>query len=363
MKKLVVFCESYPQIKNALYIATCNSEDHSTTLVITGNRDLFTFFHAVNERVLDNSLDIIYVERYQRRTARVGKIAKPFCVLSDIIGQRRHLQSMYRRHFHQMRGAHIYFFSREWASGSFFFLKRLSRANTLVYMAELGCASTWVDTSRPTTPIDLAKLIAIKLIFGRDALLGKSFHTRFPSMPDKFFEKAVDEVIGPSERDRMMKDFDFNRFRVFDIGKYRVIYFDEDLIESGYLSDSDTFLATLSRVFDILAKYFPQNEIARKYRPSAAGNKALIGIGDILDDFIPAELLRNENTKVYMSTLSTSIANMESGVAISLIDLCPFKNEQIRQQLKRFLIQFSSSEILFPKSFDEFERIVEKASA
>jgi len=356
MEKLVIFCESYPQIKNALYVATHNGDNHSITLVIPGHHDLLKFFNAVNERVFHNKIDIIYFERYRRRIAKAGKIAKVLYLLPNIIGERRHLKVIYARHFAQMKGAQVYFFSRDWASYSFYFLKRLSERNRLVYMAAAATDRVQVDRSAPTTIVDLAELVVIKLIFGRDTAMGKRFHTRFPSMPDKFIEEAVGRVIGPDERDEMMTDFDLSQFRIFDSGKYSVIYFDEDLIGSGYLRDRDTFIRELSQVFDILTKYFPERGIARKYHPGSNTDKTMIKIGDVLEDFIPAELLYDENTIVYLSTVSLSIANVERGLAISLIDLISFKSDETKEQWRQYLKQSSRSEIVFPKSLDEFER-------
>jgi len=358
MEKLVIFCESYPQIKNALYVATHNGDNHSIVLVIPGHHDLLKFFNAVNERVFHNKIDIIYFERYQRRMAKAGKIAKALYLLPNIIGERRHLKLIYARHFAEMKGAQVYFFSRDWASYSFYLLKRLSEGNRLVYIADPACDRMQVDKSAPRTIVDMVELVVIKLIFGCDITMGKRFHTRFPSMPDKFIEEAVGRVIGPDERDEMTKGFDLSQFRIFGSGKYSAIYFDEDLIGSGYLRDRDTFIRELSQVFDILTKHFPEREIARKYHPGSNTDRTMIKIGDVLEDFIPAELLYDENTSVYLSTLSLSIANVERGLAISLIDLISFKSDETKEQSRQYLKQNSHSEILFPKSLDEFERIV-----
>jgi len=62
-----------------------------------------------------------------------------------------------------------------------------------------------------------------------------------------------------------------------------------------------------------LSKYFPENEIARKYHPHSPGDKTMIKTGDVLPDFIPAEFLYNDNVKIYLSLFSGSIANVENG--------------------------------------------------
>ena len=107
-----------------------------------------------------------------------------------------------------------------------------------------------------------------------------------------------------------------------------------------------------------MSKYFPEEEIARKYHPYLPTDKEMIKIGDVLPDFIPAELLYNENVKMYLGACSNCITNVGKGLAVSLIDLISFKNDKIREHLKEALIQRSRSEILFPQSLEEFERIL-----
>jgi hypothetical protein len=160
----------------------------------------------------------------------------------------------------------------------------------------------------------------------------------------------------------MMKNFDFSQFRIFDTDNYSIIYFDDGLIEGGYVRDREVFRRELSEIFNILAKYFPEKEIARKYHPGYGSDKTLIKIGDVLSDFIPAELLYNDNVKMYLSAFSFSLANVEKGLAVSLADLITLKDEETKNQLRQILITMSKSKILFPKSLDEFERIVSEVA-
>ena len=154
-------------------------------------------------------------------------------------------------------------------------------------------------------------------------------------MPDKFMKEKVDRVIEQEEKNETMKDFDLSRFKIFEVGNYSVIYFDDSLFEAGYITDKDVFKRELSEIFNILAKYFPEKEIARKYHPGYPGDKAMIKIGDVLPDFIPAELLYNDNIKMYLSPFSFSIANVEKGLAVSIADLITLKDEKIKNPLSQ----------------------------
>ena len=107
-----------------------------------------------------------------------------------------------------------------------------------------------------------------------------------------------------------------------------------------------------------MGKYFPENEVALKYHPGSGESETALPFGTRLPDFIPAEFLYSDKVKMYLGISSMALANVERGLAVSLIDLISFKDDKTRKQLKNVLIQWSHSEILFPQSLDEFERIV-----
>lgn len=361
MKERVIFCQSYDQIENALYVATCNWHNSSITLVIPLKHNLFKFFRVINERVFHNTINIVYFESYQGRMAGGNRIEKALRLLLDILilRERQYLKAIFNRYFAELRGAEVFFFNKRFSTYSFYLLKKLSKGNRLVYIYSRSDAGL----IRKVTPINIAELVNLiiwRLVYGRDIVMGElPYWKGIPCMPDKFLNENVDKVIDREESSEIMKDFDLSHFRVFDIGNYSVMYLGQYLVHAGYISDRDTFRRKLMEIFNILAKYFPDNKIAIKYAPQSHGNHdPIIKVGDVLPDFIPAEFLYNENVKMYLSICSTSIANVEKGLAVSLLDLITFKDDETRELLKETLIQRSRSEILFPKSLDEFERIL-----
>jgi len=211
----------------------------------------------------------------------------------------------------------------------------------------------------PTNILDLAKLIVAKLTYGHDIAMGQYLPINgFLYMPDKFIEKEIDRFIDRLEMDEMMKGFNFSRFKIFDADNYSVIYYDQNLEKTDYIADGDTYRRELTEIFDTLSKYFPEKEIARKYHPNYDSDKNMIKVGDILPDFIPAEYLCSGKTKIYLGLFSAALAHVEKGLAVSLLDLISFQSDKTREQVREVVIALSRSEILFPKSLDEFERIL-----
>ncbi len=87
-----MFCADYGNIPSALYLATRNYQTRPVTLVIPGNHDLFQFFQAVNERVFQNTINLIYFESYPARRVSAKGLNKVFHTSSDIVGERRYLK-------------------------------------------------------------------------------------------------------------------------------------------------------------------------------------------------------------------------------------------------------------------------------
>jgi hypothetical protein len=357
MKQTVVFCGSYPQITNALYLATCNYRKCPVTIVIPAVHNLFRFFQVINDKVFQNSIKLIYLELYQSGAAAARwKIKKVSHILPDIVKERRYLREIFNKHFTELKGAEIFFSSRCFCPYTFYLLKRLSGINTLIHIGDPSLDAVKVDKFTPTNIIDWARLIILKLVYGRGITMGRLPSRDVPCMSDKFFSSEVDKAFSQEERDEMLGDFDLSKFQVFNVDEYDVIYFAQNA--AMIRKSRDTLIRELAGVFNILCKYFPEGRIAVKYHPRGDSDKTMISTGIVLDDFIPAECLYSDKVKMYLSPYSMSIANVGKGLVVSLLDLISVRNEEIRQLAKERLAQLSHSEILFPKSLEEFEKIL-----
>ena len=357
VKEIIISANSYLQYKNTLYLVTQGYRKYPIT-ILTPNHDLFRFFSVINEKVFNGEITLIYFDNFQpdprRKTAR--DLSKIFYILRDIIRERRYLKDTFKKYLAGITGSDFFFFGR--GSTCFFLVKSLVGRNRAVYLSSYPIAAAPKQYA-PTNIAELTRLIILKLTFGWGIALGKVAHVNgVPHIPDWFLKKKVDRVIGEEERDEMLKGFELDQFKVFDTAKYSAMYLDDNLINSGHILDKDTFRKEIGEVVGILTKYFPSNEIARKYHPDYSSDRTVIEVGDILPDFIPAELLYHDKVKLYLGDSTTAIANVEKGLAISILNLISFKNAEIREQLKEVLIRMSRSKLLFPRTLGEFEEIL-----
>jgi hypothetical protein len=203
-------------------------------------------------------------------------------------------------------------------------------------------------------------MISAKFVYGPTPVMIKfPFTDGYVYMPDRFIKKHTQRVISFEEREQMVSSLDIERFQIFDTGNYDVIYFSHRL-GSNTVPDQEVLKEEIGEIFKVLNKYFPEEQIATKHHPGQLNDENVIKIGQELEAYIPAEFLFNEQVKMYLSFWSLSIAHVEQGLAVSLMDLITLVSGEIREQYRVYLLGHSKSEILFPKTLQEFEKIIRR---
>lgn len=357
MSKLLIV-ESYGGIPHALQIATANYQICPVLIVFPGFPDLFRLFHLLNQKVFHEKIQLMHFEAHTPRWTTNKGIGRLFCILPDILAERRYLKATFDTSLKHLEGVEVFFFSRGFNGMKLYLLDKLRRKNRLVYVTPKG--PPYMIQYKPQTLADLSKLAIWKLTYGRDVVLGQLPIVRsFLYISESFIEKKVSQVIDEPEADRMLEGLDLDQFRVFDARNYRVIFFHEDLVGVGYVSSEDLWHQELGRVFAIVKKHFPPKDIAVKFYPGYLGDtQVLDACIDTIPSFLPAELLYRNGRQLSVAVFSRSIANLRSGLAFSIADLITFKNEHIRNELKENLRVASRSEILFPQSLAELDRML-----
>ena len=357
--RIVILCESYPSIAYTLYRITNEKSGVSVSIYITALKDMYRLFQIINEKVFNNDLELIYYPRYEANWVKTKGIKRLFNIFGGILGERRYIKQFYHRHFAGLENTEILFSSPGYSGAKIYVLNRLSKKNKIIY---IDPGPPYMVRYSPRSLRDIATLLFYKMVYGKDTQLGQyppqnPWSTGLPLMTESFMKNSVDSVIDWSNREQIMEDFAWEKYRVFDTGNYKVMYFHQDLV-GGYVPDRDTFKQELNSVFDIIRRYYPEREIARKYHPDHELNKDVIEIGQELPAYIPAELLYNEKVQIYLGISSNAIVSVRCGQAISLIDLISFKSDKVKEGQKERLIRASRSEILFPSSLEELERMI-----
>jgi hypothetical protein len=356
--EVVIFCESYPQIVNTFYLITQYYPEHHVTVVITGNDNLLKLIQLINEKVFNNTLNIIFFKPYPAKMGQFcSRFIKALYLFPDIVREGLYIQAIFKRYFARLKGAEIYFSGICYNPYTYYMLKRLYRKNRITYMPDPTYDVVEIKKSFPRDIFELGIWIRYKLVFDVDLeIIQFPYQRSIAHMPYDFLRRHV-KVINKEERNRLLKNFDMSRFRVFSEVDYRVLYFHQDAVILGYVSDAEAFIKTINEAYDIVSKYFPVDTIACKCHPDSKDMK-MIKFGTILPVYIPAEFFYNDRTELYISIFSLALANVTKGLAVSLLDTLPFDNKETQERLKYELLKWSKKEILFPKSLAELEEIL-----
>lgn len=358
MDKIAIFCENYGTVNTTLYLAQHYQHNSPVTIIIPAYPNLFKLFQAFNEKVFGNTLALIYLEPYLSLTAIAGGIKKLVYSLPELIGRRKHIRSIFEKKLAHMKDYDVYFASRHNDGSLLYLLRRLHENNRLIYINSFPPTRLQSKPYMPFKLRDLINLLTVKITYAHDMVMVKfPFTHGYTYIPDKFINKEVDRTISWEEREEMLADFDISPFRIFDIGDYDVLYYSSALT-NDYIADFDLLDRELTAIFRQIVKYVPEERIAVKHHPAHGYDKKAIKVGTELDSSIPAEYLYSNSVKMYLGFWSMSITNVENGLAVSLKDLITLKSEKIRKQLGDYLLAHSKSEILFPKSLEELEKIL-----
>jgi hypothetical protein len=358
IRNLLIFCDNYTQVFQTLHRLSSGNYD-TGIVVVTQYENLFKFFEAENEKAFGNRLKVIFPVPYVSKVVKSSWLKKVWLMAADIMQHKRYLNEIYEKYFAGLENFDVVF-GPGYNDLQCVYLKKLARRNRVIYFSPQFMAQLVAYVPRNVK--DWLVIIFLKLTYGWSVGgVAQAAQVAYLKGGVYLSERIIAKhatIVKPEQQAEMMKEFNADRFKVFNAGSYKVMYFHDDFVEAPYSGvDEAVVNRELAEVFRVLSKHFTLGEIATKFTPGSAP-KQRPQVGDILPAFIPAELLYNDNVKIYLSIASGAIFNVERGTAVSMADMITFNDEKVREQLKQVLIQRSKSKILFPKTLDEFEKIV-----
>ena len=354
MKNVLILSQSYRQIKNALCVIEKELNKSNITIVVLNHYNLYRVFLDISEKVYNNDIKIKFIERFQTKSNKSEKfffISKLF----EIFREKKYLANQFNIHFKNIKNNSIYFSSRHFSDYGFYIINYLAKNNKIIYIPSPD--ADLLPTTRKISfkPKRLINLMLNKFIFGVRISETEYISHIFPFMDNYFIKKNVDKTISISERENMINCLSMEKFNIWNKEEFSVLFFGHNAL--NIRSSKTEFEKSLDEVFNILCKYFKENKIASKYHPGRV-NDTIVRKGVILDDYIPSEFLYSNSTKLYISIYSSSLASIDDGVVISLIDLIANKDLNLKEEVKKRLIDMSKVKIKFPRTLGEFEKIV-----
>jgi hypothetical protein len=357
-RSVFLFCDNYTQVFRTLHIAS-SGEYENITIVVSQFESLNKFFTLINEKAFNKKLKILFPEPYLSKIGKKPWLLKPWYLIQDIRQQRRYFRAIFKKYFADEEVADIVF-GPGYAGLQIALFLKLAEKHRIIYFSPEPAAH--MVSYLPRSLKEWFLWIVFKLIFGWSTGMGRvpnvPYLKGFAFLPEKIIKAKADTVIDWQQRTELLNKFDPARFRVFDTGQYKVMYFHDDFVEAPYSGVNEaTVNQELNRVFQVLSRHFKPEEMATKFTPASVP-KPRPQIGEILPAFVPAELLYNDNVVMYLSIASGAIFNVEKGTAVSLLEMITFEDDTLKKQVGEALRVRKKSNILFPKSLEEFEQIV-----
>ena len=327
--------------------------------MIVGNKQLFTLFSQINSTHFGNMINLQFVP------VHTPNLKLTLNGLTKIQKFKKRNKQLYNGMKNTYKDFDIVFFSKEFTSLGFYILDKLRPDNRLIHVPDPGCDVYQMSDRKPSSLKELVKLMFMMFLYNRHLRLGsagRKLRSGFYKISDPYIEKNIDLKVAIDERKQLQQNFEIDKFTVAENKSYKIVYFDKDLVRDK-LCEEATYARELNDVFSIVSYYCESNELAKKYKPNRTSkwNREQISYGDIVPDYIPAEMLYNKDVKVYIGSTSMAIANIPYGNIISIVFLFTFIQPELRdrsvanQELRKL-----GGTIHYPKTLSEFETILKK---
>ena len=320
---MIVFVQSYPNLLNTLYLLTNSFIYEKVIVYVINNRNLYKFLE-ISKKHFTKKIDIRFINEDEISFVSIYDFIKSFIQIKLSINR------ISNKIKHE--NSDIFFFSRAFTTLGFFLVKKTKKNNQLIYIPDPGCDVYKLSDSKPNDFKEFILILIYKFLYGKELVFGnagKKLNIKyFFKISDKYFFKIADYIFTIEERRRLQSQFNLEMFANKNQKKYSVVYFDKDMLRDK-LCNEFLYKNEIIKIFDLLKKYIAKKDLAKKYKPgrTTEENKSIIEYGDLIDDYIPAELLINDNVKVYLGMTSIAMANIKKGNIISLVNMVNYLDQ------------------------------------
>ncbi|MBN2323005.1 MAG: hypothetical protein JXQ30_04665 [Spirochaetes bacterium] len=269
------------------------------------------------------------------------------------VRQRRDLKKLYKEKLKGIQHAEVYFFAYYYDWVTFYFLKRLASNN------RLRLIDVYKVKRRRSTGITLSqqvKRFVILLITGVWHEYTEGMSDRVITFPyRRFGVEESEEEVDPDSLQQYM-------YRVGAGSGKRVLFFESN----G--ADEEMFIGYEDTVRDMLRAILDSgNTVYIKPHPRQGHSKFIDDLPvEIIDGSVPAELLDIEGFDAVVGVESVSIANIAAQETIrvfSLLDLVRFKEEEVREGYRKYLVEKGNGRVRFVEKTDTLLDYINKAGS
>ena len=157
-----IFIQSYPPLKNALYLIDKYGNNEILKIYVYENSSLFRFFNKLNKLFFDS----------RHLVTRIPSFPKKYPNFINSFLHKNYLHETFKKHFSNIKNSKIFFFSKEFTNHQYYIINRLKADNKLYHLPDPGCDVYNMKDKNPETILQFLSLLNQMFIFGNDMRLG-----------------------------------------------------------------------------------------------------------------------------------------------------------------------------------------------
>ena len=329
-EKIIIFSQAPADIKYVIDLYEKWHISHKIMICVTGVINNYRYLQSLN---LNSNL--LFIPLFTMKN--------PF----NVVRQKLILGKIYKGTFQHYRGAKIYFNSKHFDFGTYYFLRKLHYSNT-VYFFDLYKHKGDITTSFPLRYI-LKKLL-LNCIVGNHISYMKVGAHLFPIFD--YSHMKIEEIVLKTNPDNLSKYM----FEVQVPFKRSILFFESN-------GQMDTHFVDYGKTLDQVLDVFRQSgfEVFIKPHPRIGYSRMLDDHGFIfIESYVPGEMIQIENFDYVIGFASTSLTIAIDGgktKALSLIDLLDYKSADNKAMMKEYLLRFNDS-LYFVQTLDELQSLL-----
>jgi len=329
-KKILIFSQAPADIKYTICLYEEYVKSHEILICVVNVFNDYRYLKSLN---LDCGL--LFIPLFSMKN--------PF----NVIRQKCILARTYKEIFRHCRGAKIYFNSKDFDFGTYYFIGKLYSSNT-VYFYDFYKHEGDIATSLPLRNI-LQKLLLSCIVGNRVSYIkmGSCFVPRF-----EYRGMGIKEVVLRTNPDNLTK-------YMFDVPvsvKRRILLYESNGQQDPRFVDYGKTLEEILRVFADC-----EFEVFIKPHPRLGYSRLLTGRGlNFIESYIPAEMIKYESFQYVIGFATMSITSTRGAGktrALSLMDLIDYKSADDKASEKESLLWLDDT-LYFVKTLDELRSIL-----
>lgn len=330
MNEIIIFCQAPADIQYALSVYNKYKNCSVISIFCIHVEGVYKFLFSLNLD-LRKLIFIPYTKGISKR--------EPLHILKE----RRRLNKLFRKHFINIIGHELYFFSHlyDWVLYGIF--AKLYKNNKIYLIDHYGFTSDKFSKVNNTIKL-VIDLLIYRFITG--IYLDVYTINGSPILTLPIFKYNVEKIDVPQDLKEILIKYKQN----IPINPKSILVFDNGTLDKNWIPNYEQTIISIIHIFIQM-----NIKVYIKPHPRTGFTKSLKIYAEILPSYIPGEFLPVENFIGVFGISSTALGKLATVYTkiYSMMDLFSYANESEKDYFKKYLIEQSNNNIIFLRQIEE----------